>query len=437
MKMDNIHTLISKYSGNIPRYTSYPTVPDWKNNINYTEWLQQITPSLINESISLYLHIPFCNKLCTFCACNKLVTENYENVHRYISAIEQEILEYKKHVNFKKITVRQFHIGGGTPTFLRSQEMESLFKMLEKYFKFEENAEKSIEAHPEFTTKEQISTLKKWGFNRISFGIQDFNPQVQEIINRKQSYRNILELTQFARENEFFSINYDFIYGLPLQNSQCIEQIVNGVREAKPDRIAFYGYAHVPWKSALQRKYSENDLPTPQERLNLFMQGKQGFETLGYNSIGMDHFALSTDDLYLSYKNGTLHRNFMGYTIKHTNTLLGLGFSSISETPNAYKQNTKNLAKFYKDQTLIETSHLLSQVEIHTKKHIMQIMTQFFTHCNAITPQLEEMQKDGLLEHKNGKIHVTELGKAFLRNIAVEFDINRKNRESGKFSQSL
>ena len=209
MKMDNMHTLISKYSGNIPRYTSYPTVPDWKNNINYTEWLQQITSSLINESISLYLHIPFCNKLCTFCACNKLVTKNYENVHRYISAIEQEILEYKKHINFEKITVRQFHIGGGTPTFLRSQEMELLFKMLEKYFKFEENAEKSIEAHPEFTTKEQISTLKKWGFNRISFGIQDFNPQVQEIINRKQSYKNILDLTQFARENEFFSINYE------------------------------------------------------------------------------------------------------------------------------------------------------------------------------------------------------------------------------------
>jgi oxygen-independent coproporphyrinogen-3 oxidase len=432
-----MQALVQKYSGNIPRYTSFPTVLDWKNNINYSEWIHKITPYLIHESVSLYLHIPFCTKLCTFCACNKIVTENYENVHRYIFAIEQEILEYKKHINFGKITVKQFHIGGGTPTFLRPQEMEMLFQMLEKYFEFEKSAEKSIEAHPEFTTKEQISTLKKWGFNRISFGIQDFNPQVQEIINRKQSYKNILELTHFARENDFNSINYDFIYGLPLQNSHCIDQIIDSVREAKPDRIAFYGYAHVPWKSALQRKYSSNDLPNPQERLGLFMQGKQGFEALGYHSIGMDHFALPTDDLYISYHNSTLHRNFMGYTIKHTNALLGLGVSSISEIPNAYKQNTKNLTKFYNDHTLIETSHLLLKEEVVAKKQIMQLMTQFFTECVTLTPPLKEMQQDGLLEHRDGQIYATKLGKAFLRNIAVEFDINRKSGESGKFSQSV
>ena len=284
--------LIQKYSGNIPRYTSYPAVPDWKNNIAYNAWTTEIAPYLLNEEISLYLHIPFCYKLCTFCACNKLVTENYENVTRYINAIEVEIQHYQQKTGFEKARVKQFHIGGGTPTFMRPQEMEVLFAMLEKYFIFTEGSEKSIEAHPEFTTKAQIVTLQKWNFNRISFGIQDFNPQVQEIINRQQSYQHIIDITHFARNHGFNSINYDFIYGLPLQNEECINQILLGTKEAKPDRIAFYGYAHVPWKSTLQRKYSENDLPLPAQRLNLFIQGKQGFEVLGYTPIGMDHFAL-------------------------------------------------------------------------------------------------------------------------------------------------
>ena len=429
--------LIEKYSANIPRYTSYPTVPDWKNNITHEQWYEEISPCLTHEGISLYIHIPFCTKLCTFCACNKLVTENYENVQRYILAIEKEILEYQNIIGFGKVTVKQFHIGGGTPTFLRPQEMDALFQMLDKYFTFEKKAEKSIEAHPEFTTKEQILTLRQWNFNRISFGIQDFSPKVQEIINRQQSYENIIELTHFARQEGFASINYDFIYGLPLQDESCIDGILMGVKKAKPDRIAFYGYAHVPWKSTLQRKYSETDLPTPQERLSFFMQGKKGFEVLGYSVIGMDHFALPSDELALSYQNGTLHRNFMGYTVQHTNALLGLGVSAISETPNAYRQNTKSLAKYYKDHTSIETSHLLTKEENIVKKQIMQIMTQFSVKTGNLTNALKEMKNDELLTYTDGEIKATELGKSFLRNIAVELDINRKKGEGKQFSQSV
>ena len=435
--MQNIETLIEKYSTNIPRYTSFPTVPDWKNNINQSEWCKLFSQNIQNP-ISLYIHIPFCHKLCTFCACNKFVTDNYENAIKYIFALENEILKYRENVGFEKNFVSQFHIGGGTPTFLKPKEMNALFAMLDKYFIFENGAEKSIEAHPEFTNNDQILTLKHHGFNRISFGVQDFTPKVQEIINRRQSYENIANLCKFAKDVGFDSINLDFIYGLPLQTKESIDEIIRGVKELMPNRIAFYGYAHVPWKDGtLQRKFSDDDLPSPQERLQMFIQGKKGFEEIGYKAIGMDHFALPNDELCKSYANNTLHRNFMGYTVKHSQTLMGIGVSAISELPNAYKQNTKNLTDYYKNQEIIETSHLLSQDELLQKTQILEIMTKFQTKTQQLTPNLQIMLEDGLITHENQTLKVTEIGKMFVRNVAAEFDMHRKEKTEQKFSKSV
>jgi oxygen-independent coproporphyrinogen-3 oxidase len=435
--MHNIEDLIAKYNTNIPRYTSFPTVPDWKNNITQQIWVENFAQNL-TKPISLYIHIPFCHKLCTFCACNKFVTDNYDNAVQYIDALEREILAYKNQIGFEKIKVTQFHIGGGTPTFLKPKEMGQMFLMLEKYFTFDNGGEKSIEAHPEFTTTQQITVLKEYGFNRISFGVQDFTPEVQEIINRKQSYENIKMLCNFAKNIGFNSVNLDFIYGLPLQNANSITQTIAGVREIMPERIAFYGYAHVPWKDGtLQRKFSDNDLPSPTERLHLFIQGKEGFEKIGYKAIGMDHFALPNDELYTSYANGTLHRNFMGYTVQYSNTLLGIGVSAISETSNAYKQNTKNLSEYYRNQTAIETGHLLTREEMTQKTKILEIMTQFQTTTQTLTPNLQTMLEDGLITFQNESIVVTEIGKIFVRNIASEFDMHRASKTSKQFSQSV
>lgn len=437
MIMSKLHELVKKYSINIPRYTSFPAFTDWQNNITKDIWVNLLSKNL-QEAISLYIHIPFCTKLCTFCACNKIVTDNYQTVHTYIQALEREILNYRKQIGFDKINVRQFHIGGGTPTFLHPAEMETLFKMLDKYFIFEDEAEKSIEAHPEFTKIEQIKVLQNHGFNRISFGIQDFTPQVQHIINRVQSYKNICNLIDFSRKSGFISVNLDFIYGLPLQNEQSIAKTLEGVKEIMPERIAYYGYAHVPWKSGtLQRKFSEADLPTPQDRISMFIQGKQGFEDLGYQAIGMDHFAQSHDELAQSYQNGTLHRNFMGYTVKCSSTLLGLGVSAISELPSAYKQNTKSVSKYYDDTTAIDTSHILTEDELQSKEKILEIMTKFQTKIEKLTPNLEIMLKDGLVTYTEGLLVATEIGKMFVRNIAAEFDVHRKNTESKRFSQSV
>ena len=437
MSIIPLEQLIEKYNTNIPRYTSFPTVPDWQKNINQAEWYHIFSQN-IQKPISLYIHIPFCHKLCTFCACNKFVTDNYQNAINYIHILENEIFNYQKNIGFEKITVNQLHIGGGTPTFLKPKQMEELFLMLEKYFIFENGAEKSIEAHPEFANNEQILTLKSHNFNRISFGIQDFTAPVQEIINRKQSYENIVQLCKFTKSVGFESINLDFIYGLPLQNENSIEKIIEGTQELMPSRIAFYGYAHVPWKDGtLQRKFSDSDLPSPKQKLAMFIQGKKGFEKLGYKPIGMDHFALKTDDLFKSYNNKTLHRNFMGYTVKHSQTLLGLGVSAISELPNAYKQTTKNLIFYQKNQEAIETSHILTNEEITQKNQILEIMTTFQTKSEKLTPGLEAMIDDGLISYSKNTIKVTETGKMFVRNIAAEFDMHRKNKAINQFSKSI
>ena len=433
-----MNELILKYNKQIPRYTSFPTVPEWKKNISHEQWLFELKTQDFTKAISVYIHIPFCYKICSFCACNKILLENPEYITKYLQSLEKEIILYKEALFLKKIPVSQLHFGGGTPTTIPASQMERMLTMLSQYFEYTPNCEKSLEAHPEFTTKEQISVLVKHNFTRISFGIQDFTHKVQKAIGRVQSYEKIAEIVNYTRKVGITQINFDYIYGLPFQNSNCINEMLSKTKELSPDRIAFYSYANVPWKSAGQKKLNDG-FPTPQAKLEMFLQGKEGFEGLGYKAIGMDHFAKKDDPLFHAMKTGTLHRNFMGYTTKHSNVLLGFGVSSISETPNCYKQNEKSLIKWQESVTAIENSHKLSENQVKMKQIILSIMTKFQAPVSLVNtekvPEMNKMLADGLIIIEGDILKVTQNGRIFLRNIAYLFDDHITHEQ--KFSTSV
>lgn len=438
-----MNELILKYNKQIPRYTSFPTVPEWKKNLSQEQWLEELKKEDFTKPVSIYIHIPFCYKICSFCACNKVLLENPEYITKYLKALEKEIVYYKEALGLektglKKILVSQLHFGGGTPTTIPASQMERMLTMLSQYFEYTPNCEKSLEAHPEFTTKEQISVLASHNFTRISFGIQDFTHKVQKVIGRVQSYEKITEIVKYTRKVGISQINFDYIYGLPFQNKNCISDMLTKTKELSPDRIAFYSYANVPWKSAGQKKLNDG-LPTPEAKLEMFLHGKEGFESLGYEAIGMDHFAKKNDPLFQAMAMGNLHRNFMGYTTKTSNVLLGFGVSSISETPNAYKQNEKSLLKWQEDFCLIENSHKLSEFEVNLKSIILSVMTQFQAPINLVNeeklPQIQEMVEDGLIVIEDEILKVTQKGRIFLRNIAYLFDSHISQEQ--KFSTSV
>ncbi len=433
-----MNELILKYNKQIPRYTSFPTVPEWKKNISHEQWLFELKTQDFTKAISVYIHIPFCYKICSFCACNKILLENPEYITKYLKALEREVVHYKEELGLEKIPVSQLHFGGGTPTTVPASQMERMLTMLSQYFEYTPNCEKSLEAHPEFTTKEQISVLVKHNFTRISFGIQDFTHKVQKAIGRVQSYEKITDIVKYTRKVGITQINFDYIYGLPFQNSNCITDMLSKTKELSPDRIAFYSYANVPWKSSGQKKLNDG-LPTPQAKLEMFLQGKEGFEGLGYEAIGMDHFAKKDDPLFQAMKTGTLHRNFMGYTTKHSNVLLGFGVSSISETPNGYKQNEKFLLKWQENVTAIENSHKLSENQVKMKQIILSVMTKFQAPVSLVNtekvPEMNKMLADGLLVIDGDILKVTQNGRIFLRNIAYLFDDHITQEQ--KFSTSV
>ncbi len=438
-----MNELILKYNKQIPRYTSFPTVPEWKKNLNHEQWLVELKKEDFTKPVSVYIHIPFCYKICSFCACNKVLLENPEYITKYLKALEKEIAYYKEALGLektglKKILVSQLHFGGGTPTTIPASQMERMITMLSQYFEYTSDCEKSLEAHPEFTTRDQISVLASHNFTRISFGIQDFTHKVQKAIGRVQSYEKITEIVKYTKKVGIGQINFDYIYGLPFQNKNCISDMLTKTAELSPDRIAFYSYANVPWKSAGQKKLNDG-LPTPEAKLEMFLQGKEGFEGLGYEAIGMDHFAKKNDTLFKAMEAGNLHRNFMGYTTKSSNVLLGFGVSSISETPNGYKQNEKSLLKWQEDFFLIENSHNLSEDEAKMKQIILSVMTNFQAPINLVNaeklPQMHEMVEDGLIIIDGEILKVTQIGRLFLRNIAYLFDYHITREQ--KFSASV
>ena len=436
------NSLIQKYNIPGPRYTSYPTVPFWdKEGIAYQDWInsmkQSFNESNIEEGISLYIHLPFCENLCTFCGCHKRITKRHSIESPYITTLLKEWDLYCDLLETRP-KIKELHFGGGTPTFFSPDNLGLLIDGIFKRADRAEGHEYSFEGHPNNTTKEHLQVLFDLGFRRNSFGVQDYDPVVQKVINRMQSFENVKQVTEWSREIGYTSISHDLIFGLPKQSLDSVIDTIKKTKELKPDRIAYYSYAHVPWiKGVGQRGYDENDLPKDEVKRELYEVGKKMFDELGYVEIGMDHFALKTDNMYNAMEAKELHRNFMGYTASNTQLMIGLGMSSISDSWYSFAQNAKTVESYTSlvndGKIPIYRGHLLNKEDQIIRRHILNIMCHFetswvdpklqFEGMNDIKGRLEEMEKDGLVEFKENGIVIPEVARPFVRNICMAFDM--------------
>lgn len=449
--------LLKKYNVPGPRYTSYPTVPYWDQTPTEQEWMRSIDQAL-NESAekgvgaALYIHIPFCQSLCTYCGCNTRITRNRKVGDPYVTSVLKEWDLYVSKLE-RRIPLTELHLGGGTPTFLAPEELERLMHgILEKADVLPE-AEFSVEADPRVTTEEHLRTLAGLGFKRLSLGIQDFDPRVQDIVHRIQSEEQVRKVTETARSLGFTSINYDLIYGLPLQTRESVQDTIKATQRLRPDRIAFYAYAHVPWIKPSQRRFTEADLPSGDEKRALYELGRTMLEEVGYREIGMDHFALESDSLWKASQSGELHRNFMGYTSRHVAPLIGLGVSAIGDSWSAFAQNEKLLetyqARVEKGEIPIQRGHVLTEEDRVLRRHILNLMTRLRTewknssdqdaYLKEVPSKLHELEMDGLLELGSGTCQVNEKGRPFLRNVCMAFDarLSRKAPDTQLFSKTI
>jgi len=374
--------LATKYNVPAPRYTSYPTMPYWDiNSFTPEQWKLSVKKSFDEsnqqEGISLYVHLPFCESLCTYCGCNTRITKNHNVEVPYILAVLKEWQMYREILQEAPV-IREIHLGGGTPTFFNTKNLELLINGLLDGAVMHPMAEFSFEGHPGNTTDKHLRTLYNLGFRRLSLGIQDFDPRVQFIINRHQNFEQVLAVTEKARKIGYTSINFDLIYGLPLQTIDSLVNTMYLVAGLMPDRIAFYSYAHVPWIKPGQRRFTEDDLPNANLKIKLYELGRSLLKSYGYLEIGMDHFALPTDELIKAERAGQLHRNFMGYTHQHTQLLIGLGVSSISDSHYAFSQNVKVVEDYLQlvnnGELPILKGHLMTDEDLIISKHILNIM---------------------------------------------------------------
>lgn len=437
-----VKSLISKYNVAGPRYTSYPTVPYWDEaGISVEKWKatvkQSFDESNSTEGISLYIHLPFCERLCTFCGCNKRITKNHDVEMPYIDAL---LKEWKMYVDLfeDKPKISELHFGGGTPTFFSAEHLDYL---LSKLFENAEKAEHyvySFEGHPNNTKREHLEVMAKHGFKRASYGVQDLDPIVQKAINRIQPFEHVARVHEESVKAGYDSISFDLVYGLPHQHLESVQNTIEKVRTLKPERIAFYSYAHVPWiKGNGQRGFDENDLPKSEEKRALYESGYQLLLESGYKEIGMDHFALPHDELYTSMQNKKLHRNFMGYTASKTQLMVGLGVSSIGDSWYAFAQNVKSVEGYYakleKNEFPIFRGHALNEEDLLIRAQILNLMCHFETRwdnaeainkvLNESKERLSELAADGLVELHADGLTVTEKGKPFVRNICMAFDL--------------
>lgn len=441
------NSILQKYNVPGPRYTSYPTVPYWdESDFTYQNWIDTLRKSFAEsntkEGLSLYIHLPFCESMCTFCGCNKRITKNHEVEHPYIEAILKEWAIYCQILEEKPI-IKEIHLGGGTPTFFSIKSLEDLITGIFCYAEKAINHEFSFEGHPNNTTRAHLQKLYDLGFRRVSFGVQDYSDKVQKAINRLQPFHNVAKVTFWAKEIGYTSIGHDIIFGLPFQEIDDVIDTIEKTNSLQPDRLAFYSYAHVPWiKGNGQRGFNEDDIPKDETKRQLYEMGKDLLFDNEYYEIGMDHFALKNDSLYDSFTKGKLHRNFMGYSSSKTQLMIGLGVSSISDSWYSFAQNTKSLEEYYAlleaDKLPIFRGHLLTDEDLIIRKHILNLMCHFETswHINAnyfeevpqIIVQLKEMENDGLVIIEKNGIKVTNAGKPFVRNICMAFDLRLKRK---------
>lgn len=449
----DISKLIAKYDVQVPRYTSYPTVPYWEEAPSQDQWVNHLRQTLAQPTSrwSMYMHLPFCESLCTFCGCNTSITKDHKKEDPYIESMLKEWQAYKAQVpELTQRPLNHLHLGGGTPTFFSPENLKKLISSIWNDIQRDpEHFEASIEVDPRRTTVEHLKVLKELGFDRVSMGVQDFNPEVQRLVNRIQPYEITANLTEQARALGFRSVNYDLIYGLAKQTAESFAETAKLTVALRPDRIALYSFALVPWIKPAQRLFKDEDLPAGAEKRRLYEIARDILMEAGYVEIGMDHFALPSEALSLASQSKKLHRNFMGYTDQKSEVLLGLGVSSISETPWSFHQNEKLLNKY---QERVEASEIPThRGHVHTdedrerRQQILSLMTQLEVSFNGPTQAaaaksfLAEMAKDGLVEVSDQQIRVTDKGRPFLRNACVFFDERLRNKQpqTQVFSKSI
>ncbi|HUJ32576.1 MAG TPA: oxygen-independent coproporphyrinogen III oxidase [Candidatus Acidoferrum sp.] len=449
---------LQKYNRPGPRYTSYPTAPVWKDDFGpddleecFSRANEQGTP------ISLYMHIPFCESLCLFCACNVSIQKDHSVAVPYLETLKREIQHVSEKVS-KNRQVIQFHWGGGTPTYLTPAQMEGLFEHTRERFSFAPDAEIGIEIDPRVTTREHLETLRRLGFNRLSMGIQDFERRVQETIHRVQPYEMTRDLIVAARELGFESLNVDLIYGLPYQTADSFRATIAQVLTLAPDRVAMFSYAHVPWLKKQQGSFAEH-LPEGMEKFRIFRAGLEGFLGAGYVYIGMDHFARPGDELAVSQQNRTLHRNFQGYTTKAGADLYGMGVSAISSVHETYAQNRREVPAY--ESAVAERGiatmrgyrlslddrirravigRLLCHTVIPKREVEQEFAISFDEYFAPELKQLEEPRAEGLVMLAPDEIRATLLGRIFIRNLAMPFDRYLRDQQMDKrplFSKTL
>lgn len=452
-----MNSLVDKYNIPGPRYTSYPTVPFWDEaNFTAVKWkdsvIRSFNESNNTEGISLYIHLPFCEQLCTFCACHKRITKQHSVEVPYLESVLKEWDLYLQLFG-KKPIIKELHLGGGTPTFFSPENLRKLLEGIFEKSEIAEHPEFSFEGHPNNTTREHLQTLYDLGFRRCSFGVQDYDLEVQKAINRIQPFENVEKVTRWAREIGYKSISHDLVFGLPHHTWEKMEYTIRKTMELKPDRLAFYSYAHVPWiKGVGQRGFDENDLPSGEEKRRLYENGKKLLQELGYIEVGMDHFSLPHDDLYQSMVSGNIHRNFMGYSSSKTQLMIGLGMSAISDSWYAFAQNEKTVEDYQKrvEEGIIPVfrGHILDDEDLIIRRHILNLMCKLETSWDLQTgfPELEnalevlkEMEKDQLVTLSENSIHITAKGRAFTRNVAMAFDLRmmRNKPETRIFSMTI
>ncbi|UCE03176.1 MAG: oxygen-independent coproporphyrinogen III oxidase [Candidatus Latescibacterota bacterium] len=450
--------LLRRYDRPGPRYTSYPTAVEFHEGVGAHDYAARLAQAdqTPDEPLSLYMHLPFCHERCTFCGCHVIITKKRERSTEYLGYIQREIDLVCKHLPHRR-RVAQYHWGGGTPTYYSPGEMRQLHQTILDRFEILPDAEVAIEIDPRVTTREHVDVLREFGFNRLSMGVQDFTSEVQAIINRYQDEPGTRELFQYCREQGFNSINVDLIYGLPLQTPETFERTLDSIIDMRPDRVAMYSFAFVPWKAGNQNVMTEDMLPPPELKVELYLLGLRKFAQAGYVLIGMDHFALPDDELALALQERRLHRNFQGYTVMPATDTLAFGVSGIGDVQGAYVQNHKAQDKYYaalrEGQLPVYRGVLLNQDDEIRRYVINQVMcnfhldaaeldkrfgVQFDTYFAAEREVLQEHERNGFLQLHNGSIEVTRVGRVFIRNIAMTFDSYLKNKRSEKtFSKTI
>jgi oxygen-independent coproporphyrinogen-3 oxidase len=435
--------ILPRYSGEGPRYTSYPTAPAWKESYGP----EQVRAELAREDASprdglaLYVHVPFCESLCHFCACNKVITRKREPAERFLEVVEREVAAVREALRVPRAAT-QLHWGGGTPTFLSPEQLVRLHRSVTQAFPMQPGAEVSLEVDPRVTTREQVAALAECGFNRISMGVQDFDRRVQQAIHREQSVEQTQKLVEWSRAARFASVNFDLIYGLPYQSETSFAETLGRVLELAPDRLALYSYAHVTWLAKQQRGFEKHDLPEPSVKLRIFLSAVRRLLAAGYRYIGLDHFAKPEDELSQALTNRTLRRNFMGHTTQAGTLLLGFGPSAISELRSGYAQSFRDLERW--EQAVLarglatmrghaftaddlERRWIIGRILCHGELRAAEFEAEFvgafrerYTgELGALAPAVA----DGLLRlEPDGSLLLTPLGRLLVRNVAMAFD---------------